>query len=84
MLITVKIVGNLELVHSKQNDKGERNDRLMFLGGQFFVKNPQNIPAGAYAEIECVGENWGDQKGIRPREIKTAKPFSSAEPKLKA
>lgn len=79
MEILIKLNGQFQLVHGKEDKTkvGGRSDRVLFLGGMFFTRNPKDFPPGDYSEIICLGENWGDQKGLRPREIVDAKPLKA-------
>ena len=81
MEITIKLNGAFQLVRGKDDSKkvGGRSDRILFLGGMFFARNPKDFPQGDYSELICLGENWGDQKGLRPREIIDAKPVKTGK-----
>jgi hypothetical protein len=81
MEISIKLTGAFQLVRGKDDAKkvGGRSDRVLFLGGMFFVRNPKDFPPGEYSELLCLGENWGDQKGLRPRELVEVKPVKAGK-----
>jgi len=84
MEITIKLAGALQLVRGRQQDSGERSDRVLFIGGQMFASNPKDFPPGDYTEITGTGEYWGDQKGLRLRIVTDVKPIKAPTTPVKA